>query len=110
MDKNAALRTAQTAETTSNQSAELPKSDVETLFEYLKQRDSCKFIAFASERRDELDLEVHNDLGESLLFCASKNGCHRAVQFLVDRGVNLESRDGYNFTPLHQAAIWGHFR
>ena len=56
------------------------------------------------------DLEEVNGDGETLLFRASKLGRHHAVKSLVERGVNLESRDPCNFTPLHSAAIYGRFR
>lgn len=92
---------------------EQPQSDtIRTLFELIESKDCIQFIETAQRASDTetLNLEQPNEQGETLLFRASRKGLHRVVQYLLSIGANLECRDPCNFTPLHSAATYGHFR
>lgn len=61
------------------------------------------------ERMIEADpslLEARNKLGKTPLHQAVTSGSTRAVQWLIDRGADVNARDGTGMTPLHVAAWW----
>eukprot|EP01122_Echinamoeba_exundans_P012499 TRINITY_DN5236_c0_g1_i1.p1 TRINITY_DN5236_c0_g1~~TRINITY_DN5236_c0_g1_i1.p1 ORF type:complete len:211 (+),score=23.08 TRINITY_DN5236_c0_g1_i1:126-758(+) len=51
--------------------------------------------------------EASNTLGKSLHKALSEPGLHRMVKSIVEQGADVNSRDGYNDTPLSSAAAKG---
>lgn len=68
------------------------------LVEYLKQR---------AEENNEI-LLLRSDLNESILHKAAYYGAAKTVLWLVkDAGMEIDIRDNYKYTPLHEAARGG---
>jgi cytohesin len=51
-------------------------------------------------------LESRNRLGKTPLHQAVTSGSTRTVQWLIDRGADVNARDDTGMTPLHVAAWW----
>ncbi|KAF8540866.1 ankyrin repeat-containing domain protein [Trichophaea hybrida] len=47
--------------------------------------------------------------GQSLLHVAARAGSDDIVELLVRKGANIEAKDQYNHTPLHNASVRGNF-
>jgi len=45
---------------------------------------------------------------ETLLHLAAQNNWIETVQYLVSKGADVNARDRFNYTPLHDAAYGGH--
>jgi ankyrin repeat protein len=54
-------------------------------------------------RLDRGQVNVADAKGKTLLFFAAQNGYPRLAAFLISRGADVNARDKWNFTPLHEA-------
>lgn len=56
---------------------------------------------------NKMDVRVQDEEGKTLLWYASKNGCSIMVNFLLEKGAEVDrsSKDGY--TPLMIASLFG---
>jgi ankyrin repeat protein len=56
------------------------------------------------------NVEVHNDNGETPLYwaaCSFFGEDPELVQFLINKGADVNRQDNYSKTPLHVVAMWG---
>ncbi|PMD39557.1 ankyrin, partial [Hyaloscypha variabilis F] len=61
--------------------------------------------------RGGADVNCRGPYGQKALHVACANGHAEATRVLVEEaGIDLNSRDDNNFTPLYQASLWGNFR
>jgi ankyrin repeat protein len=61
--------------------------------------------------RGGADVNCRGPYGQRALHVAGANGHAEATRVLVEEaGIDLNSRDDNNFTPLYQASLWGNFR
>ncbi|KAK6739609.1 hypothetical protein RB195_008233 [Necator americanus] len=80
-------------------------SDREALLWFTAAKaDDVTTIADIFERRSELLNQKDQHLGMTALHWAIDSGCDKVVQFLIDKGTDVNATDPEGNTPLHFAA------
>lgn len=83
------------------------KVNNENLFEYIRKGDSDSFFSLFHED----DLNVTEDDGYSLLHVSIARGRTQIIEFLVDRGIDLNKKDKkQGKSALHIAATYQDFQ
>ena len=60
--------------------------------------------------RENLDLNLQDEFGVTLLHHAAIDGSYRCLNFLLSRGAEVDVTDNRDWTPLHYTVFHGHTR
>ena len=71
-----------------------------------EEPELCKLLC----ERGDVDVDKGNQSGgATALHSAARHGSMECMRILLDAGkANVNAKDNYSDTPLHNAALWGH--
>lgn len=90
-----------------NTSVDIMRREINNVLKFSLQFNCLKVFQYLVNQHKDY-VHVQNESGETPLHLASRYGCLKAVEFLVNNNCSVDIQNKHKETPLHLAALYGH--